>query len=178
MMKMPEIGAMEYTRLRGDAQQSGEFTAGRNSQLEAADGDDEDRQQQDQAVDGNQQSGVGFAGEFIAHQRQGHMLAGGECVSCTDKAGPDQAVAHQFLRKGNGAVEDITGEHLDENQDGHERQQNGAGNAEELIHPELYFTQKLFHVLFPLSCSFCWLVGIGDLGNIHYSRVSSAPMNL
>lgn len=24
----------------------------------------------------------------------------------------------------------------------------------------------------------CWLVGIGDLGNIHYSRVSSAPMNL
>lgn len=49
---------MEYTTA-GDAQQSGEFTAGRNSQLEAADGDDEDRQQQDQAVDGNQQSGVG-----------------------------------------------------------------------------------------------------------------------
>lgn len=28
-----------------------------------------------------------------------------------------------------------------------------------------------------MSCV-CWLVGIGDLGNIHYSRVSSAPMNL
>ena len=24
----------------------------------------------------------------------------------------------------------------------------------------------------------CWIVGIGDLENIHYSRVSSAPMNL
>ena len=46
----------------GDAQQSGEFTAGRNSQLESADGDDEDRQQQDQAVDagrdGQRQNGV------------------------------------------------------------------------------------------------------------------------
>ncbi len=26
--------------------------------------------------------------------------------------------------------------------------------------------------------AFCWIVGIGDLENIHYSRVSSAPMNL
>lgn len=25
---------------------------------------------------------------------------------------------------------------------------------------------------------FCWIVGIGDLESIHYSRVSSAPMNL
>lgn len=24
----------------------------------------------------------------------------------------------------------------------------------------------------------CWIVGIGDLENIHYSRVSNAPMNL
>lgn len=47
---------------------------------------------------------VWVAGEFIAHQRQGHMLAGGECVSRTDKAGPDQAVAHQFLRKATGLL--------------------------------------------------------------------------
>ena len=26
--------------------------------------------------------------------------------------------------------------------------------------------------------NFCWIVGIGDLENIHYSRVSNAPMNL
>jgi len=30
----------------------------------------------------------------------------------------------------------------------------------------------------PVFTNVCWLVGIGDLGNIHYSRVSSAPMNL
>ena len=29
-----------------------------------------------------------------------------------------------------------------------------------------------------LTTGICWLVGIGDLGNIHYSRVSNAPMNL
>ena len=29
-----------------------------------------------------------------------------------------------------------------------------------------------------LPFDICWIVGIGDLENIHYSRVSSAPMNL
>lgn len=29
-----------------------------------------------------------------------------------------------------------------------------------------------------LSSGICWIVGIGDLENIHYSRVSNAPMNL
>lgn len=29
-----------------------------------------------------------------------------------------------------------------------------------------------------LAAGVCWIVGIGDLENIHYSRVSSAPMNL
>ena len=29
-----------------------------------------------------------------------------------------------------------------------------------------------------LAANFCWIGGIGDLENIHYSRVSSAPMNL
>ena len=29
-----------------------------------------------------------------------------------------------------------------------------------------------------LTSGVCWIVGIGDLENIHYSRVSSAPMNL
>ena len=64
------------------------------------------------------------------------MLPGGEGVGRADEAGPDQAVADKLLGKGNGAVEDVTGEHLNENQDGHERQQNGAGNAQDLIHPE------------------------------------------
>ena len=30
----------------------------------------------------------------------------------------------------------------------------------------------------PASVPFCWIVGIGDLENIHYSRLSNAPMNL
>ena len=30
----------------------------------------------------------------------------------------------------------------------------------------------------PFPSFFCWIVGIGDLENIHYSRVSNAPMNL
>ena len=40
------------------------------------------------------------------------------------------------------------------------------------------FAVSLLGFLFVLSSVICWLVGIGDLGNIHYSRVSSAPMNL
>ena len=31
---------------------------------------------------------------------------------------------------------------------------------------------------FPFPACVCWIVGIGDLENIHYSRVSNAPMNL
>ena len=36
----------------------------------------------------------------------------------------------------------------------------------------------LAYAMKTLSHCFCWLVGIGDLGNIHYSRGSNAPMNL
>lgn len=36
----------------------------------------------------------------------------------------------------------------------------------------------LYEAGVPFVTRVCWIVGIGDLENIHYSRVSSAPMNL
>lgn len=41
-----------------------------------------------------------------------------------------------------------------------------------------YQTNQYDHFSSRFVSGVCWIVGIGDLENIHYSRVSSAPMNL
>ena len=54
-----------------------------------------------------------------------------------------------------------------------------AGNPEPLH--GLFAARQLIDVAenqFALPSRVCWIVGIGDLENIHYSRVSNAPMNL
>ena len=50
-------------------------------------------------------------------------------------------------------------------------------NGDLLRSPAVFSTVSVQHFSCRLS-NFCWIVGIGDLENIHYSRVSSAPMNL
>ena len=47
---------------------------------------------------------------------------------------------------------------------------NGADRIDNIGGKELREVMYVYHI--------CWIVGIGDLENIHYSRVSSAPMNL
>ena len=73
----------------GDAQQSGEFTAGRNSQLEAADGDDEDRQQQDQAVDGNQPDFPGEDMTSVSFETYSELDTLGRCGVAYANVGQD-----------------------------------------------------------------------------------------
>lgn len=47
-----------------------------------------------------------------------------------------------------------------------------------LLHFVIVPSAEINQLRIPLFAELCWIVGIGDLENIHYSRVSSAPMNL
>ena len=55
-------------------------TAGRDSQLKAADSEYEDGHQQNQTIDDHQQGGVRLAGKFVADEGQGPVHPGGDGV--------------------------------------------------------------------------------------------------
>ena len=149
----PAMGAMAYTRLRGDAQQGRKLLAGTDGQRDAAHQHDKDGEQQDQNVGEDHQRPFYRGLHLVLHKQQGHVLAGVEGVRRADKADPDQQVADDLLGKVGGVVEDVAGKYLVDDQCAHRDQNDRRNGGEQRVDAAPHFGHKFDHDFLPFTCS-------------------------